>query len=268
MPPAPSLPPLLDAALDIAERAGRSIREVYESDFAVTRKDDDTPLTQADLASHRLIQEALAQLEPTLPCLSEEGADIPFATRRGWPCYWLVDPLDGTREFVKRNGEFTVNIALVEGHRPVLGVIHAPVLGLTYGAARGLGAFRVADGRRVPIAARRLPPRPVYVASRSHRNPELEVLLARAPAHDAVSRGSSLKFCLVAEGAADFYPRLGPTSEWDTAAGQCLVEQAGGAVLRLPELTPLGCNEKDSLLNPSFAVIGDPGHDWAALLRA
>lgn len=264
----PDLDPLLEQALDLAQQAGRRILDVYESDFAVTHKDDQSPLTAADLASHSLIVETLSQLSPTLPCLSEEAADIPHATRSGWQRYWLVDPLDGTKEFVKRNGEFTVNIALVEGHRPVLGVIHAPVLGLTWGAARGAGAFRFDNGRRVAIATRRLPATPTFVVSRSHKDAPLEALLARAPAHEAVSRGSSLKFCLVADGQADFYPRFGPTSEWDTAAGQCIVEQAGGAVWRLPELTPLGCNEKDSVLNPSFAVMGDPHHDWASILRA
>jgi len=263
----PDLPPLLDAALELAQAAGRRILEVYQSDFAVTHKQDESPLTQADLAAHRLIVAELARLAPKLPVLSEEGADIPFATRRGWARYWLVDPLDGTREFVKRNGEFTVNIALVEDHRPVLGVVHAPALNLTYGAARGAGAFKLEDGARAPIRIRALPARPTFVVSRSHKDPALAALLARAPAHDAIGRGSSLKFCLIAEGSADFYPRLGPTSEWDTAAGQCVVEQAGGAVWRLPELTPLGCNEKDSVLNPSFAVLGDPGHDWARLLR-
>jgi 3'(2'), 5'-bisphosphate nucleotidase len=258
----------LDAVLDIARAAGEQILRVYQSDFAVTHKDDETPLTQADLASHRLIVDALAALTPALPCLSEEAAGISYATRRAWPRYWLVDPLDGTREFIKRNGEFTVNIALVDGHRPVLGVIHAPVLGTSYGAAAGAGAFRAEGARRAAIATRPLPAAPTFVVSRSHRDPELDAILARAPAHEAIGRGSSLKFCLVAEGAADFYPRLGPTSEWDTAAGQCIVEQAGGAVWRLPELTPLGCNEKDSLLNPSFAVVGDPAHDWRAVLSA
>jgi 3'(2'), 5'-bisphosphate nucleotidase len=257
---------LLDETLVLAQRAGRAILEVYESDFAVTHKEDESPLTQADLAAHRLIVEALARLAPELPCLSEEGADIPYATRRAWTRYWLVDPLDGTREFVKRNGEFTVNIALVEGHRPVLGVIHAPVLGLTYGAARGIGAFRLDATRRVAIRTRPLPERPAFVVSRSHRDAALDAILARAPAHDAIGKGSSLKFCLVADGSADFYPRLGPTSEWDTAAGQCLVEQAGGAVWRLPELTALGCNEKESLLNPSFAVVGDAARDWGSIL--
>ena len=257
---------LLDDTLALATRAGRAILEVYQSDFAVTHKDDETPLTQADLASHRLIVDALARLAPALPCLSEEAAEIPYATRRAWSQYWLVDPLDGTREFVKRNGEFTVNIALVESGRPVLGVIHAPVLGLTYGAARGLGAFRLDAARRVPIRTRALPAMPTFVVSRSHRDPALDSILARAPRHDAVGKGSSLKFCLVADGSADFYPRLGPTSEWDTAAGQCIVEEAGGAVWQLPELTPLACNAKESLLNPSFAVVGDPGYDWAAVL--
>ena len=265
--PTPDLARLLTHALELTQQAGRRILEVYQSDFAVTHKQDESPLTQADLASHSLIVETLSKLAPQLPCLSEEAADIPHATRSSWQRYWLVDPLDGTREFVKRNGEFTVNIALVEAHRPVLGVIHAPVLGLTYGAARGAGAFRLEGQRRVPIATRKLPAAPTFVVSRSHKDPLLDALLARAPAHETVSRGSSLKFCLVADGTADFYPRLGPTSEWDTAAGQCIVEQAGGAVWRLPELTPLGCNEKDSVLNPSFAVIGDPGHDWAKLLR-
>jgi 3'(2'), 5'-bisphosphate nucleotidase len=267
MTPALPLPRLLDEALALATRAGRAILEVYESDFAVTHKEDETPLTQADLASHRLILDALDALTPRLPCLSEEAADIPHATRAAWRQYWLVDPLDGTREFVKRNGEFTVNIALVEDHRPILGVIHAPVLGLTYGAARGVGAFRLDATRRVTIRTRPLPATPSFVVSRSHRDAALDAILARAPRHDAIGKGSSLKFCLVAEGSADFYPRLGPTSEWDTAAGQCIVEQAGGAVWRLPELTPLACNERDSVLNPSFAVVGDTrGLDWAAIL--
>jgi 3'(2'), 5'-bisphosphate nucleotidase len=157
MTPALPLARLLDQTLAIAERAGRAIAEVYASDFAVTHKDDETPLTQADLASHRLIVDELEALQPLLPCLSEEAADIPFATRSRWDQYWLIDPLDGTREFVKRNGEFTVNIALVENHRPILGVIHAPVLGLTYGAARGIGAFRLDATRRVPIRTRAAP---------------------------------------------------------------------------------------------------------------
>ncbi|HUR42428.1 MAG TPA: 3'(2'),5'-bisphosphate nucleotidase CysQ [Verrucomicrobiae bacterium] len=262
------LPSLLDSTLDLAWRAGRAILEVYRSDFAVTQKDDESPLTQADLASHKLIAEGLAALSPQLPVLSEEGADIAYPTRQAWTRYWLVDPLDGTREFVKRNGEFTVNIALIEHHAPVLGVVHAPVLGLTFGAARGCGAFRVeADGGRTKVSTGDPRKSMTVVASRSHRDADTEALLTKLPPHEVVSRGSSLKFCLVAEGAATFYPRLAPTSEWDTAAGQCLVEQAGGAVLRWPDLSPLRYNEKDSLLNPSFVVVSDPSFHWAKLLR-
>jgi 3'(2'), 5'-bisphosphate nucleotidase len=266
-PPNPTLDALLDKVLAIALEAGQRILAVYNSEFAVTHKDDKSPLTDADLAAHHYILATLTQLKPAVPCLSEEAADIPFEQRSQWPRYWLVDPLDGTREFVKRNGEFTVNIALIDRHRPILGVVHAPALDQTYGAAEGLGAFRIKAGRRVPIKTRKPPVPPVYVVSRSHANPELAALLARAPAHTPVGRGSSLKFCLVAEGSADFYPRTGPTAEWDTAAGQCLVEQAGGAVWRLPDLAPLAYNEKESLLNPSFAVIGDRSQDWAKILH-
>ncbi|MBX6420622.1 MAG: 3'(2'),5'-bisphosphate nucleotidase CysQ [Nevskia sp.] len=261
--------PALDEVLDIAHEAGRAILEIYNtSDFAVTRKDDDTPLTQADLAAHRLILERLAALEPRLPCLSEESAQIPYGVRRGWTRYWLVDPLDGTKEFVKRNGEFTVNIALVEDGLPTLGVVHAPALALSYLAARGVGAFREADGERQAIRTRRTPQRPALVVSKSHRDAALDAFLARLPPHDALSRGSSLKFCLVAEGSADFYPRTGPTSEWDTAAGQCIAECAGAQVLTLPDWQPLRYNRKDSLINPNFAVIGDPAYGWRERLGA
>jgi 3'(2'), 5'-bisphosphate nucleotidase len=259
---------LLQAALEIAQAAGGKILAVYNTDFAVERKDDNSPLTRADLASHGHIVNALSGLQPRLPVLSEESAATAFNERSQWERYWLVDPLDGTKEFIKRNGEFTVNIALIERHRPVLGVVHAPALGLSYAAAEGAGAFRQDGVRRTRLRTRECPPRPVYVVSRSHRDPALEKLLAAAPPHETVSRGSALKFCLVAEGSADFYPRTGPTSEWDTAAGQCVVEQAGGAVWRLPALTPLAYNEKESLLNPSFAVVGDAKHDWKSLLSS
>ena len=259
---------LLDAILAIALDAGHAIREVYDSDFAVTHKDDDSPLTQADLRAHHLIVDALAALTPEIPCLSEEAADIAFATRAAWSRYWLIDPLDGTREFVKRNGEFTVNIALVEQHQPVLGVVSAPVLGASWFAARGVGAFVEREATRTAIRTRRTPARPALVVSKSHRDAALDDLLAQAPAHEAVSRGSSLKFCLVAEGLADLYPRTGPTSEWDTAAGQCVVEVAGGEVRRLPDFAPLRYNEKASLLNPGFVVIGEPSYGWPSHLVA
>ncbi|WP_028080066.1 3'(2'),5'-bisphosphate nucleotidase CysQ [Solimonas soli] len=253
----------LDAVARLAIEAGERIMAVYRSDFAVTAKQDHSPLTQADLAAHRHIVAGLTALTPALPVLSEEDADIPYATRRQWMRYWLVDPLDGTKEFVKRNDQFTVNIALIDDGAPKLGVIHAPALDVSYAAAEGIGALRwYGRGARAPIRTRAVPPRPIFAVSKSHRDAALEAFLARAPQHEAVSRGSSLKFCQIAEGSADLYPRTGPTSEWDTAAGQCIVEQAGGLVLRTPELTPLRYNEKDSLLNPTFLVFGDRAYGW------
>lgn len=260
--------PILDDILRIALEAGDKILEVYESEFAVTHKDDKSPLTQADLAAHGHIVASLEKLSPSLPVLSEEAADIPYATRRSWTRYWLVDPLDGTKEFVKRNGEFTVNIALVDDGVPVAGVVHAPALKLTYLGERGAGAFQLVGGQKQPIRTRAVPARPAFVVSRSHADAALDALLARMPEHDAVGKGSSLKLCQVAAGEADLYPRTGPTSEWDTAAGQCVVECAGGVVLRLPDLSPLRYNQKDSVLNPGFVVIGDPSHGWQKLLAA
>ncbi|GAC1619503.1 MAG: 3'(2'),5'-bisphosphate nucleotidase CysQ [Nevskia sp.] len=261
-------PALLEAVLSIAIDAGRAILEVYESDFAVTHKDDQSPLTQADLRAHHCIVDALTALTPEIPCLSEESAAIPFEVRRGWTRYWLIDPLDGTKEFVKRNGEFTVNIALIEHHEPVLGVVHAPVLKVSYLAARGVGAFVVRDGERRAMQTRKTPPKPVLVVTKSHRDAALDAFLARAPEHEQQSRGSSLKLCLVAEGVADFYPRTGPTSEWDTAAAHCVAEVAGATVRRLPDWQPLRYNSKDSLLNPGFVVIGDAAYGWREKLGA
>lgn len=254
---------LLDEVLGIAVAAGEAILAVYHSgDFEVQHKGDDSPLTRADLAAHACIIAGLRALTPDIPCLSEEDAEIPYATRKGWTRYWLIDPLDGTKEFIKRNGDFTVNIALIEDGVAVLGVVHAPVIGDSYYAARGLGAWRLRDGQRVAIHTRKTPARPVLVASKSHRDASLDALLANTPPHDEVSKGSSLKFCLVAEGSADLYPRTGPTSEWDTAAGQCVAEQAGCEIYTLPDWQALRYNQKESLLNPGFAVIGEPGYGW------
>lgn len=253
---------LLDSCLTIAEAAGLLIMDVYRQDFDVTLKSDQSPVTQADIASHRLIKDALERLAPSLPCLSEEAALVDYEIRRHWTRYWLIDPLDGTKEFVKRNNEFTVNIALIEKHVPIIGVVHAPALDVSYLAAKGLGAERIRRGVRQPIAVRPVPERPSLAISKSHRNPELDLLLASLPPHEATSRGSSLKFCLVAEAEADCYPRTGPTSEWDTAAGQCIVEQAGGQVNTLPDWKRLRYNTKRSLLNPEFVVIGDLNFGW------
>jgi len=262
---------LLPDCLDCARRAGAAIMEVYASDFAVQHKDDDSPLTRADLASHHIIADHLHALTPEIPLLSEESAAIDWDTRQRWQRYWLIDPLDGTREFVKRNGEFTVNIALIEQHRPVLGVVLAPVLNTYWFAVSGAGAQRlqtdslqdVANMQQAEAIRVRQPPAtpPVVIASRSHASAELQQYLQQLPEHEILSVGSSLKFCRVAEGSADLYPRLGPTSEWDTAAAQAVVEQAGGRVLTAAG-TALDYNRKASLLNPYFLVIGDRNHDW------
>jgi 3'(2'), 5'-bisphosphate nucleotidase len=192
--------------------------------------------------------------------LSEESAEIAFAERSRWQRYWLVDPLDGTKEFVSRNGEFTVNIALIEGHRPVLGVVHIPVADATYSGIPGRGAWRESHDRgRLPIGVRRVVRPPLrVVGSRSHGNPALETALAALGPSELKPAGSSIKLCMVAEGSADLYPRLGPTSEWDIAAGQAVVEAAGGQVVRLSDGTALRYNTGESLLNPDFLAYGDP----------
>ena len=262
------LPRLATAIADIAITAGQAILDVYGQDFEVVQKDDESPLTQADLASHRVIRDALARLTPDLPLLSEESADITFATRSSWAEYWLVDPLDGTKEFINRNGEFTVNIALVRDHEPVLGVVHVPVSGATYTGVVGAGATRQSGGGAAESIQVRVPcadPLRV-VGSRSHANPRLRQYLESVGNYELVSMGSSLKFCLLAEGKADLYPRLGPTSEWDTAAAHAVVLAAGGRVVTL-ENRPLQYNQKESFLNPEFIVFGDSGRDWAALFR-
>jgi len=251
----------------LAKQAGEKILEIYNTDFSVKEKEDDSPLTAADMASHRAIVAGLQALTPDVPVLSEEAAKIPFAERSRWHTYWLIDPLDGTKEFIKRNGEFTVNIALVQDGVPVLGVVHVPVSGVTYAACQGGGAVKAVPGQgEQPIRVRQLPDGPVaVVGSRSHRGDSLNSFLDKLGEHEIVSMGSSLKICLVAEGAADVYPRLGPTSEWDTAAAHCVVEQAGGSLTDL-EMKPLRYNTKDSLLNPFFLVFGDDSRDWSAYL--
>jgi len=248
---------------EISHRAGSAILNVYQQDFSVTQKKDDSPLTQADLASHNIICDALAALTPDIPLLSEESTEIDFAIRSGWTQYWLIDPLDGTREFVNRNGEFTVNIALISNHAPVFGVVYVPVTGVTYTGIERLGASRQDPGQApVSIQVRQPCANPiVVVGSRSHANPKLLHHLAAIGDYEMVSMGSSLKFCLLAEGKADFYPRLGPTSEWDTAAAHAVVNAAGGKIITL-DGEPLQYNRKESLLNPEFLVIADDSRDW------
>ena len=259
---------LLPPVAGIARTAGAEIMRIYQSEFAVSHKDDRSPLTEADLAAERCIAAGLAQLTPEIPMLGEESAATTEGVRRGWSRLWLVDPLDGTREFVKRNGEFTVNIALIDGHEPVLGVIYAPAREVLYMAARGCGATRTgADGTAVPIRAR-VPAAavPRVAGSRSHRGSGLDAALGRLGPHELVSIGSALKFGLLAEGAVDLYLRDGPTSEWDTAAGQAIAVEAGARVVDL-DGRPLSYNARDTLLNPSFAAWADDARDWLAITR-
>jgi 3'(2'), 5'-bisphosphate nucleotidase len=260
---------LLPRVSAIARTAGHAILEVYGRDFAVTTKADDSPLTEADRAAHGIIAGALAELAPAIPLLSEESAPEDHAGRRAWSRYWLVDPLDGTKEFVKRNGEFTVNIALVAEHRAVLGVVYAPVLDRLYFGAVELGAWRkVGTEPAEPIAVRASAATPLrVVGSRSHPSPELASYLAGLGSYEIKDMGSSLKICLVAEGSADVYPRLGPTSEWDTAAAQAILESAGGRMIDTAG-RPLRYNTKDDLLNPHFLVFGDQHRDWLEPLRS
>jgi len=200
--------------------------------------------------------------------LSEESAVIPWETRQSWKQYWLVDPLDGTKEFINRNGEFTVNIALISHHEPVMGVVHVPVTDVSYFGSRETGAFRQ-QGAAVAKAIQVRQPAAVpagIVGSRSHANPELADQLNALGPHELISMGSSLKFCRVAEGLADFYPRLGPTCEWDTAAAQAVVEAAGGQVVKI-DGSALQYNRKEIYLNPFFFVIGDPKKDWLGPFR-
>ncbi|CAN5270984.1 3'(2'),5'-bisphosphate nucleotidase CysQ [soil metagenome] len=259
---------LLEPVLDIARRAGDEILAIYDTEFEVDEKSDTSPLTAADLASHKTIKRGLEELSPELPILSEEStAAIPFEKRSSWMTYWLVDPLDGTREFVKRNGEFTVNIALIHEHRPVLGVVHVPVMAINYFGSTDTGAFRQdAAEEAKPIRVVPLGDGPVrVVGSRSHRGSSLEQFLDKLGPHELVPMGSSLKLCLVAEGAADIYPRLGPTSEWDTAAAQAVVEAAGGHVVD-SNGKPMLYNAKADILNPHFLVYGDDSRDWTRYL--
>jgi len=253
----------LNQLVNISHRAGTAILEWYGGDMGITHKADNSPLTKADLASHELINAELTRLWPQIPVLSEESADIAWEIRRHWREYWLVDPLDGTREFISRNGEFTVNIALIRDHQPILGIVYVPVTGICYFGATQYGAWRQhGNAPATAIEVRQPAAEPaVIVGSRSHANPELPSQLSKLGPHELISMGSSLKFCRVAEGQADFYPRLGPTSEWDTAAAQAVVEAAGGLVVKI-DGSPLDYNTKKTYLNPYFFVFADPAREW------
>jgi 3'(2'), 5'-bisphosphate nucleotidase len=278
---------LLLTALQASKTAGLAVLDIYKQDFDVSYKEDQSPLTLADQRSHDIIVELLTDPSGnSLPILSEEGKDIPFELRRSWEYFWLIDPLDGTKEFVKRNGEFTINISLIHRHRPILGVIFAPANNVFYFASEDLGAYRLKSDNafdllkgkaseierdsvleEILFQSDKLPyydnsidnhDSPfVIVGSRSHPSKEFEVYVNNMKKQhtkvEVISSGSSLKLCLVAEGRADIYPRLGPTMEWDTAAGQAIVEHANGSVLNYETYEPLLYNKKN-LLNPWFIV--------------
>ncbi|MDR2213237.1 MAG: 3'(2'),5'-bisphosphate nucleotidase CysQ [Pseudomonadales bacterium] len=255
---------LFDQVLAIAQQAGAAIMRVYgEEDFGIRLKEDHSPLTRADIAAHEVIVAGLSALTPRLPILSEESALPPWDERRHWARYWLVDPLDGTKEFIKRSGEFTVNIALIDHGEPVLGVVYLPPRDVLYGGLRDGGAWKIHVGARERLRVRQLEPGQQclrVVASRSHRGAALDAWLEqprqRFPQLDFVSMGSSLKICLIAEGSADLYPRLSPTCEWDTAAAQAVLEAAGGKLLEFSG-GEYRYNQKEDILNPYFIAFGD-----------
>ncbi len=264
---------LHDELLNIITRSGEAILEVYGSDFAVQNKEDQSPLTQADLAAHAIIVEGLLAATPDIPIISEESEPPPYDVRAGWQRYWLVDPLDGTKEFVNRNGEFTVNIALIEQGRAVYGIVGVPVQGKVYvGDVAASRAWCWKDGKHSDINVRRMrddQQELVVVASRSHGGERLEGYLDQLQGRfNQLSRrptGSSLKLCVLADGGADLYPRLGPTSEWDIAAAHAVLKAAGGEVYTF-DGSPLAYNSKDSLLNPEFVAVADGEFDWFDVL--
>lgn len=264
--------------VDLAEQAGKAILAIYETDFEVMDKADDSPLTQADLAAHKVLVAGLAELTPDIPVLSEEEKAPEFAVRQSWSRYWIIDPLDGTKEFVNRNGEFTVNVALIDGHQSVLGVVGVPVQDrVFFGDVKAGQALLFQNGKQTLLAGRKAETQiaehgsVTAVASRSHGGERLEAYLDAVSVEfggvDRKPMGSSLKLCTLAEGEADIYPRLGPTSEWDIAAADAVLSAAGGEVLTF-DGKQLQYNTKDSLLNPEFLALGDASYDWVGRLPA
>jgi 3'(2'), 5'-bisphosphate nucleotidase len=249
------------AVVQLAKKAGDAIMDIYDRDFSVDIKADDSPLTEADLAAHNCIINGLNKITPELPQLSEESANIPWPTRQHWNNYWLIDPLDGTKEFIKRNGEFTVNIALISNNQPIWGVVYAPAKDLLYygGSAQG-NSVKTANSLTTNINTKPVPSTTEswkIVGSKSHQSDAFAALVKRFSKPDIVNLGSSLKICMVAEGSADLYPRLGLTSEWDTAAAHAVLQGAGGEIYNAETLLPLQYNLKESLLNPFFHAIGE-----------
>ena len=250
---------MIQNIIEIAINAGNAILEIYKEDITVETKSDDSPLTLADKNANEIIVAGLQQIDDSIPIISEENKLIDYSIRKNWTKCWMVDPLDGTKEFIKKNGEFTVNIALVENGIPVLGVVHVPAQSVTYYAEKGNGCFKIENGKTTQLHIRKLAEDGVLkiVGSRSHQTPELmeyvEQQKAKFAQVDFVAAGSSLKFCLLADGKADVYPRLGLTMEWDTCAGQIVATEAGAEVLRFDNNQPLLYN-RENLLNPFFIV--------------
>jgi len=244
----------LDKIVAVAKDAGDGIMEIYDHDFQIAYKDDQSPLTEADTKSNEIICTALESMYPEIPMLSEENREIPYEERKHWEYYWCIDPIDGTKEFIKKNGEFTVNIALIHKNIPVLGVVYAPALGDMYKAKKGEGAFK--NNQQLPLEMNDTPKKMLrVVASKSHLSEETQAFIDNLETEEIkqVSKGSSLKLCMVAEGSADIYPRLAPTMEWDTAAADAIVRESKKMTYQFENNQAMVYNKKD-LLNPWFIV--------------
>ncbi|MBY6104676.1 3'(2'),5'-bisphosphate nucleotidase CysQ [Marinobacter nauticus] len=247
---------ILPDVIKIADEASEKVLHIYQSDFKVNYKEDHSPITAADIASHDIIVKGLRQISRDIPILSEEGAEIPWEERKKWRRFWLIDPIDGTKDFTQRTGAFTVNIAMIEDGEPVMGVVTAPALKEAFWGIKGEGAHmrdRTGRVRRIRVAEPKDTLR--VVASKNHLNDETRAFIETLGAHETVQAGSSLKFCRIAEGHADIYPRMGPTSEWDTAAAHAVLVAAGGMV-QTPEGQPLVYG-KENILNPNFIAAGN-----------
>jgi 3'(2'), 5'-bisphosphate nucleotidase len=264
----PELNHLLNHLFDVAEQASLAIMDIYakQRELFIRSKSDQTLVTVADELAHRLLVAELARLTPGIPIISEEGVQIDYAERKSWTDYWLIDPLDGTKEFIDRTGEFSINIALIRDNKPILGLVYLPTTQLCYFATTKAGAYkRSAEGDIQAIKVREKPSVPMITISRRHNPQRLQAIFSNIGPYGLLALGSAWKICQVAEGSADIYPRLGPTSEWDTAAGQCILEEAGGQLINLQGET-LRYNTKESLLNPEFIAVGDNYFNWLSYL--
>ena len=259
---------LIPMLIMLCRSTGNRINEIYNGKFEIETKSDMTPVTCADLAAHCAITAGLQMITPEIPILSEEEAEIPFAERQKWQRYWLIDPVDGTREFINRTGEFTINIALIDNNEPILGVVYAPVIGVCFYGSRGDGSYKLIAGQEpLKLQVRNCTKDEVVVAKgRCGTPPSFKDYVEQLKPSNIIDIGSSLKPCIIAEGCADIYPRFGPTSEWDTAAAQCILEEAGGLITDF-DMQPLRYNTKESLLNPDFFAFGDKSQDWKDYLR-